>query len=121
MPGSAQSSGDAGGRPSGISLFRMLWEALVDLLGCAATAALLQRAARRALARSPELGALAISRVDRQYSYLLPRSFDTPDGQAALRNLLDELRPLLVELTGSVALRRLERVSGLREWAAISP
>jgi hypothetical protein len=39
----------------------------------------------------------------------------------SLRDLLDELRPLLVELTGQVALLRLDRVPELRAWATTSP
>jgi hypothetical protein len=100
----------------------MLWEALVDLLGTAATAAIVSRAARRALIRSPELGELAFTRVDREYSYVVPRSFDRAgEPPASLRNLLDELRPLLAELTGEVALDHLERVPELQAWATISP
>jgi len=100
----------------------MLWDALADLLGTAATAAIVGRAARRALPRSPELGELRIARVDREYGYVLPGSFERTEGPPpALRNLLDEIRPLLVELTGQVALRHLQRVPELREWAAASP
>ena len=117
-----QSGDDAAARMSGVAIFRMVWDALVDLLGTAATAALVGRAARRALLRSPELGELAIRRVDREYSYVVPRSFNRAEGPPiSLCNLLNELRPLLVELTGQVALRRLERVPELRQWATISP
>jgi hypothetical protein len=99
----------------------MLWETLVDLLGSAATATIMGRAARRALRRSPELGELAIARVDREYGYVVPRSFDRPDRPpVSLQVLLDELRPLLVDMTGQVALRRLDRVPELREWAAVA-
>jgi hypothetical protein len=122
MTVSGQSSGVAGAKLSGSALFRKLWEALVDLLGCAATATILGRAARRALIRSPELGELSIARVDRAYGYVVPRSFDRGEGPpASWRDLLDELRPLLVELTGQVALIRLERVPELRAWATTSP
>jgi hypothetical protein len=41
----------------------MPWDALAELLGTAATATLLKRAAWRAAARSPELAELAIQRV----------------------------------------------------------
>ncbi len=122
MPRSGQSSGDAGAKLSGTALFGVLWDALVDLLGTSATATIVGRAVRRALPRSPELGELAIARVDREYGYVVPRSFDRAEGPpVALRDLLDELRPLLVELTGQVVLRGLERVPELREWATVSP
>jgi hypothetical protein len=122
MPAIVQSSGDAAAKLSGTALFRMLWDALVDVLGTAATATIVGRAARRALPRSPELGELSIARVDREYGYVLPRSFDRADGPPApLRDLFGELQPLLVELTGQVVLRRLERVPELREWATTSP
>jgi hypothetical protein len=122
MTENGQSEGGAGAKLSGTALFRKLWEALVDLLGCAATATIVGRALRRALLRSPELGELAIARVDRAYGYVVPRSFDLAGGPpASLRNLLDELRPLLVELTGQVALISLERVPELRAWATASP
>src|SRR5438105_12453212 len=122
MRGKAEPSGDAGGKRSGTARFRKLWEAFVDLSCCAATATILGRAARRALLLSPDLGELAISRVDRSYGYVVPRSFDRAGGPpAALRALLDELRPLLVELTGQVVLIRLERVPELRAWATGSP
>jgi len=122
MPGTGRSSGDAAASLSGTALFKMLWDALVDVLGTAATATIVGRAARRALPRSPELGELAIARVDREYRYVVPCSFDRADGPPApLRALLHELQPLLAELTGQVVLRRLERVPELRSWAAVSP
>jgi hypothetical protein len=92
---------------------------LVDLLGTAATAAILKRAARRAEVRAPELCTLLFQRVDREFSYTLPAVFDRTEGPpAALRALLDELQPLLRELTGSIALRKLEQVPQLRPWLA---
>lgn len=121
-PARGRPGGDAAAAPSGAALFRTLWDELVDVLGTAATATIVGRAARRALPRSPELGELAIARVDQEYGYVFPRSFDPADGPPApLRELLDELQPLLVELTGRVVLRRLERVPALREWATASP
>jgi redox-sensitive bicupin YhaK (pirin superfamily) len=106
---------------TGAAIFKMLWDALVDVLGTTATATIVSRASRRALPRSPELGELAIERVDREYRYVVPRSFGQADGPLApLRDLLDELRPLLAELTGQVVLRRLELVPQLREWARIA-
>jgi len=121
VPGGVPPGGDAAATVSGTALFGMLWDELVDVLGTAATAAILGRAARRALPRSPELGELAIARGDKGYGYVVPRSFDRTGGPPVpLRELLGELQPLLRELTGQVVLRRLERVPGLREWATVS-
>lgn len=107
---------------SGAAVFGLLWDGLSDVLGSAAAATVVGRAARRATPRSPELGELAISRVERQYRYVVPRSFERAAGMSgALGDLLGELKPLLVELTGRVALGRLEGVPELREWASRSP
>ncbi|MGB8932449.1 MAG: pirin family protein [Anaeromyxobacteraceae bacterium] len=117
---------DVGERPPGsvsltdTALFGRLWEETVEVLGPTATATILRRAARRALPRSPALAALEIARVEGEFRYSLPRSFDQPDARGALRELLDELRPLLAELTGQVVFRRLERVPQLREWASMA-
>ncbi len=68
-----------------------------------------------------QIGELAIERVGGEHRYVLPRSFDRANGSAGpLHDLLDELRPLLAELTGQVVLRRLEGVPQLREWARIA-
>jgi hypothetical protein len=102
---------------SGATIFKLLWAALVDLLGTAATAAIMGRASRRAQVRAPELSTLSFQRVDREFGYTLPAVFDRSDGPpAALRELIDELQPLLFELTGPVALRRLQQVPQLRTW-----
>jgi len=116
---------DDGGGADGLSgavLFGILWRELVDLLGTAASAAILRRALRRALPHSPELAQLTIERVDERYGYSVPSSFGQEMGPSpALRDLVDELRPLLFELTGEVAQRHLERVPALRSWARAAP
>lgn len=105
---------------SGTAIFKMLWDALSDVLGTTAAATVVGRAARRALPLSPELCELNIARVARDYRYVVPRSFERSEGlPISLRDLLGELRPLLVELTGQVVLRRLGQVPELREWAAL--
>jgi hypothetical protein len=102
---------------SGAVLFGILWDELADLLGTAATAAVLRRALRRALPRSPELTELTIARVEHEFGYVVPPAFNVARGPpASLCDLLDELRPLLVELTGQVTLRHLDRVPELRNW-----
>lgn len=104
--------------PTGTTLFGMLREALVDVLGATATATIVGRATRRALPRSPELAELTISKVGPDYVYALPRSFNRSAGQSVpLYELLCELRPLLAELTGQVVLHRLGQVPELFEWA----
>ena len=117
-------SGPPRGDPAAVSgsdLFRTLWAALADLLGTAATAAIVRRALRRALPKNPELREFSIERVDLEFGYVLPRVFDQPQASAiALHALLDELRPLLIELTGEVALRSLARIPELESWAAIT-
>ncbi len=109
---------DASARLSGTALFRTLWGALADLLGTAATAALLGRAARRAIPRHQELRELTIEQVDGEFLFVVPRSFDRAEGPPdALCELAIELRPLLQEMTGDVALRHLEQFPELRHWA----
>jgi hypothetical protein len=114
--------GDAATELSGAVLFSILWDELVELLGTATTSALLRRAMRRALPRSHELAELTIERVDERFGFVLPRSFALAKGPPpALRDLFDELRPLLEELTGQVALRHLEQVPALRHWERATP
>jgi hypothetical protein len=108
---------DARAELRGAALFKLIWDSIADVLGASATATLLRRAARRAMVRSPELSELAVSRTDAGYTYALPRALvgkveRTP---IALRELVGELRPLLVELTGQVVVRRLEQIPGLQE------
>ena len=103
--------------PTTSDLFTILWDALADLLGPTATATLLKRAARRAVARSPELAELIIVRQGLAYTYTCPtgwsgRSVGTPP---ALRELIGELRPLLIEMTGPLVIKHLEQFRELRE------
>jgi quercetin 2,3-dioxygenase len=110
----------AAAKLSGSTLFGLLWDTLVDVLGSAATATLVGRAAHRALARSPELGELSITRANQNFHFVVPRSFDrtecVPD---SLRDLLDELKLLLVQQTGNVVFRSFDRVPELRQWMTI--
>jgi hypothetical protein len=122
--GSARPNGAAAGAELSIAaLFTLLWDALADVLGTAATATLLRRAARRAVPRCPELTDLAIARERLEYRYTLPSAWADGAGGTplALRELVVELRPLLVELTGPVVVRRLERIPELRKRGIISP
>jgi hypothetical protein len=96
-------------------LFEFIWVALVDLLGSAATATLIRRSLKRAAARVPELDGISISRERFEYRYVLPPEWkDSATGALdGLRELARELRPLLLELTGPVVLRRLRGIPDL--------
>ena len=116
-PGGAWPSGDAAGTElSAAILFKIVWEALAGVLGTAATATLLRRAVRRAVPRCPELAELAIERDNLEYRYTLPSAWTNPaEGTPpALRELVTELRPILIELTGHVVIRNLEQFPELR-------
>lgn len=111
--------GDAAASLSAAALFAHLWVAMVDLLGTSATATLLTRAARRAQPRHRELQELAISRVDAEFTYVVPDAFVRTQGPPpALLALVRELQPLLADSTGQVALNHLARVPELRSWVS---
>jgi hypothetical protein len=118
-----RSHGHAGAELSAAALFTLLWDALADLLGTAATAVVLRRAVRRATPRSPELAELSIVREDLGYRYALPSAWNGRDGgsQAALGHLVAELLPLLVELAGPLVVRHLAQIPELRERGIIPP
>jgi hypothetical protein len=112
----------SGSAITGVFMVRVLWNALSDLLGSGAAAAIIGRALHRATPLHPELAGFVIARVDLEYGYELPREFDQPAStSSALAGLLKELRPLLIELTGPVALRSLARIPELRDWATPDP
>src|SRR5437762_1240767 len=92
-------------------LFALLWSALADTLGTAATAVLV-----RCSARGAALEQVAVRQERLEYTYTLPPSWSdpAPAGLEDLRELCRGLRPLLVELTGTVVLRHLESVAPLR-------
>lgn len=91
--------------------FAVLWAALAEIAGPAATATLIGRAARAAAPRAPELAALEIARAGFEYRYVLPHSWQEPDAPFdPLRELVLDLRPLLVEVAGPVLLNRLRAV-----------
>jgi hypothetical protein len=98
-------------------LFGILWRELADVLGTAAAASLVRRAAQRAASRFPELAALAITRESLEYRYTVPAIWNDPsrDPPQALRELARELWTLLVELTGTVVVNRLASVPELRD------
>jgi len=108
------------GATSAAALFNLLREELAGVLGTAATAILLRRATQRAVPRNPQLAELVIERETLEFRYRLPSSWEdrAEETPAALRDLICELRRLLVELTGPVILGHLERIPELRERIA---
>jgi hypothetical protein len=104
--------------PSAAQLFELLWESLADVLGTAATAALLRRAIKRAAAHTSWSEPVVVARKGLDYEYRLPETWQQPDNEEALRALrilTAELRVLLVELTGPVVVRRLGRLAAFRK------
>lgn len=113
---SAKDGVNADGDGSAADLFALLWIGLADILGTAAAATLLRRAAQGALPQAPELATLRITRQNLDYRYTLPSSWAGPvsDPSGALKALARELRSLLVDLTGSVVIQRLAQLPELR-------
>lgn len=104
-------------------LFELIWVALVDLLGSAATATLIRRSLKRAAARAPELAGISISRERFEYRYVLSSEWrDNATGALdGLRELGRELQPLLFELTGLVVLHRLRGMPDLERCRVFPP
>jgi hypothetical protein len=104
------------------ALFAIVWDALAEVLGTAAAAAIVRRAAGRAAPERPELVDVVIRREKLQYRYTLPHAWSHPAGSAApeervpiaFRALVAEIGRLLVELTGTVFVGRLEQIPELR-------
>jgi hypothetical protein len=92
---------------------------VADLVGTAATAALLRRAFKRASAKQPELAAAVVRREGLEYEWLLPAPWYDPERRDAVEHLRrlvqDDLHPLFRELTGPVIARRLAQVPELVE------
>jgi hypothetical protein len=109
--------------PIGASLFELIWESMADVLGTAATATLLRRALKRAARRHDELSGVVIGRNGFDYEYRVPETWQQAggdEGVGALRELVRDLQPLLVEMTGQVVVRRLARVGPLRELGIVA-
>ena len=103
-------------------LFTVLWDALADVLGTAAAAALLRRAAQRATLHCPELTGLSITRESLEYRFVVPAAWNDPahaQGRVALCALTTALWPLLVDLTGSVVTNRLAQIPALRDRGVV--
>lgn len=94
--------------------FAAVWAAMADILGSAATAAIVRRAARRAARTHPVVAELAVGRKSFTPDYTIPSSWSAPSSAAAaaeFQAFLDELTLLLRDLTGAVVLRRLARLA----------
>ncbi len=98
-------------------LFRQLWDALVDLVGTQATAALLRRAIKRAAARSPGAALPNVERQGLDHVYSTPASWQDGSSRDAVDDLRrlarEDLAPLFREFTGPVIERRLAQVPEL--------
>jgi hypothetical protein len=108
----------------GTALFELMWTALVDLLGSAATATLLRRSVKRAASQVPELADLTIKREGLEYCYVLPPAWKERANGTALSGLHEvarELEPLLVELTGLVVIQRLRGIPELKRCRVFLP
>jgi hypothetical protein len=103
------------------TMFTIVWRALADVVGTAAAATLLRRAAQRALPRWPELAGLVITRESLEYRYNLPAAWWNPSvgPSPALSDLVRELCALLVDLTGSIIVDRLAQIPELRSHGII--
>jgi hypothetical protein len=106
-----------------VVLFELIWAALADLLGSAATATLVRRSLKRAAVRVPRLGGIAINRERFEYRYVLPPEWKEGGTEAldGLREFARELRPLLLELTGPVVLNRLHGIPDLERCRVFPP
>ncbi len=105
-------------------LFDLVWNDLADLMGTAAVAALMKRALRQASLETPALRSLSIAKEDLEYRYDLPDSWqENCKGETgrSLHDLLAALGPLLVQLTGPVVVRRLQRLAPLRICNVLLP
>lgn len=105
-------------QPAPAELLDLLWASMTDVLGTAATATLMRRAVRRAATTEPALEGVTFGRIGYDYQYTLPGRWQEKANEDALRCLrlvIVELRVLLIEITGPVVVRRLERIPDLRE------
>src|SRR2546425_11961026 len=64
VPDSEAPGADGTAELRGAALFKLIWDAVADVLGPTPTATLLRRAAQRATPRSPELGELTMVRTE---------------------------------------------------------
>lgn len=103
------------------ALFVIVWDSLADTLGTAAVAAIVRRAVARAAVEHPELVELVILREDLAYRYRLPPAWSENGerGVVAFRALMAELGRLLMELTGTIVICKLEQIPELRSCGLV--
>lgn len=94
-------------RHSSAELFDVVWRELSQVIGTTATAMLLRRAARNAANGAIE-AEVTIVREGFEHRYTVPDAWHEHGGATdTVERIFRELRPLLVELTGPVLIRRL--------------
>jgi hypothetical protein len=111
----------AAGDLDAAALFAIVWDAIAEVLGTGATAAIVRRAAGRAAGDNPELIDVVVRREKLEYRYMLPPAWShtsraiSPEERTpmAFRALIAEIGRLLVELTGTVFIGRLEQIPEL--------
>jgi hypothetical protein len=114
MPPSTHPPGETSS-PTPAFLFGLAWTELAAALGTTALAVLVRRARDRAVPDCSTLHEFGIERDGFGYRYRLPAAWSSHDPEAAadLTTLVQALVPLLAELTGPVAIRRLAAVEPL--------
>lgn len=103
--------------------FQTVWETMADMLGTAAAATLVRRAAKHVGAAHPELGLheFAIVREGFEYSCRVPAPWTRGALTfEAVRPLLREIAVLLHALTGTVVLSRLQAHPGFEHTQLFS-
>lgn len=108
---------------SAAALFDLLWENIADVLGAAATAALIRRSAKHVAERMPGSEGVKVTREGFTYRYVLPARWSerTDEPVEDLRALVRELMPLLAELTGPVVVRRIEALAEFQRCGLVHP
>lgn len=101
--------------PSLQRLFEDLVDEMTRLLGGAATAVIVRRAAKRASAQHPEIASLVVRKDGVHYVFDVPDAWRTGDvaHREGFRAFVVELRAIASDLTGAVLVRTLDRIPGL--------
>ena len=122
-PSAEQSPGELSEDCSAAALFDLLWDNIADVLGAAATAALVRRSAKHVAERRPGCEGVKITREGFTYRYVLPARWSECADEPVedLRALVLELMPLLTELTGPVVVRRIEALAEVRRCGLLNP
>jgi hypothetical protein len=104
--------GSANHAPTPAVLFAAVWGVLLDMMGGVATATLMRRAAKLASSRFADVDALAITRDQFTYRFVLPEAWKAHHDSLpeSFLFMMRELAELLAELTGRVVLQRLVAV-----------